>query len=143
MKEFVKLNDYGQLYIDKILFESYFPIIFTCINNRNDIFISVCCQNNASGCKWLMGKTSGKYVIKLLKNEITVRDLLLNYSSDKVSIDYQKGEYLVNKNSEDWCEESIYLPKEDSYIYPELGEFDEDIRYFSMINSVSYKGSCI
>lgn len=53
MKKFIKLDSYGQLYIDKILFESYFPIIFTCVNDNKDIFISVCCQNNekdVNGC---------------------------------------------------------------------------------------------
>ena len=39
MKKFITLNKYGELYIDKILFETYFPIIFTCKNENNDIFI--------------------------------------------------------------------------------------------------------
>lgn len=38
MKEFIKLDKYGQLYIDRVLFESYFPIIFTCVNDNNEIF---------------------------------------------------------------------------------------------------------
>ena len=27
MKRFIKINKYGDLYVDRILFESYFPII--------------------------------------------------------------------------------------------------------------------
>ena len=49
MKKFITLNKYGELYIDKILFETYFPIIFTCKNENNDIFICVCCQMDVSG----------------------------------------------------------------------------------------------
>ena len=30
MQEFVNTEKYGKLYIDRILFESNFPIIFTC-----------------------------------------------------------------------------------------------------------------
>ena len=46
MKEFIKLEKYGHLYIDKVLFESYFPIIFTCVNDNKDIFIM---KKDASG----------------------------------------------------------------------------------------------
>ena len=47
MNEFVNTDKYGKLYIDRILFESGFPIIFTCKNDFNEIFICVCCQNNS------------------------------------------------------------------------------------------------
>ena len=39
MEEFIKLDKFGQLFIDKILFESYFPIVFTCLNEEKDVFI--------------------------------------------------------------------------------------------------------
>ena len=95
MKKFIKLDSYGQLYIDKILFESYFPIIFTCINDNKDIFISVCCQNNEEGCKWLLGKTNGESVVRMLRDEITIRQLLLEHSLGKISISFIKNEYIA------------------------------------------------
>lgn len=45
-KVFYETQKYGKLYIDKILFETYLPILFTCKNDMNDIFICVCCQDN-------------------------------------------------------------------------------------------------
>lgn len=45
MKKFITLNKYGELYIDKILFETYFPIIFTYKNENNDILYA--CAANA------------------------------------------------------------------------------------------------
>ena len=36
MKKFIKTDKYGELYIDRILFESYFPIIFTCKNDKTN-----------------------------------------------------------------------------------------------------------
>lgn len=134
MKEFIKLNKYGLLYMDKILFESYFPIIFTCINDTKDIFICVCCQNNENGCKWLLGKTDGSSIVKMLRDEITIRQLLLEYSIEKISVSYVENEYAIDYNSADWNEDSSYLPKEDSYMYAEEGEFEEEISYFSSIN---------
>lgn len=138
MKEFVKLDKYGQLYMDKVLFESYFPIIFTCKNDKNDIFICVCCQSNEKGCKWLMGKTTSRNIIRLLQDEITVRQLLLEYSSEKISVDYVGNEYAVSYNNSDWDENSSYLPKDDSYMYAEDGEFANEIVYFSSLDYVHY-----
>ena len=139
MKEFIKLDKYGQLYIDRVLFESYFPIIFTCVNDNNEIFICVCCQNNKKGCKWLIGKTNGINIIRMLRDEITIRQLLLEYSSGKISVDYVKNEYVVAYNNSDWDENSLYLPKDDSYMYAEDGEFDDEIAYFSSVDYVYYE----
>lgn len=135
MKEFVKLDKYGQLYIDKVLFESYYPIIFTCVNDEKDIFIGVCCQNNEKGCKWLLGKTNGISIVRMLQDEITIRRLLLECSSEKISVDYMENRYVVAYNNSDWDENSRYLPKEDSYMYAEDGEFEDEISYFSSFES--------
>ncbi len=134
MKKFIKLDQYGQLYIDKVLFESYFPIIFTCTNNKKDIFLCVCCQNNEKGCKWLLGKTDGMSIVKMLQDEITIRQLLLECSSEQISVDYVENEYVIGNNTSDWDKNSLYLPKEDSYMYAEDGEFEEEINYFSRID---------
>lgn len=131
MKEFISTDKYGKLCIDRIFFESYFPIIFTCKNESDDIFICVCCQNNDKGCKWLVGKTDGTSIIRMLKDEITIREMLCKYSSGKISVDYVNGEYRIEYGNSDWDEDSIYLPKEDSYMFAEEGEFDDDIAYFS------------
>ena len=138
MREFISTDKYGKLCIDRILFESYFPIIFTCKNEFDEIFICVCCQNNDKGCKWLVGKTDGTSVIQMLKDEITIREMLCEYSSGKISIDYVNGEYRVEYNNSDWDEDSIYLPKNDSYMFAEEGEFDDDIAYFSTLVKIRY-----
>lgn len=138
MKEFIKLDKYGQLYLDRVLFESYFPIIFTCINDNNEIFICVCCQNNEKGCKWLLGKTSGINVVRMLRDEITLRQLLVECSSGKISVDYIQNEYTIFYNNSDWDENSVYLPKTDSYMYAEDGEFEDEISYFSSVDYVCY-----
>lgn len=120
MKEFIKLDKYGQLYIDKILFESYFPIIFTCINDNKDIFIGVCCQNNEKGCKWLLGKTDGISIVNMLQDKITIQQLLLEHSSGKISVDY--------------VENTGYAADE---------EFEDEINYFlSLSCCMSYDREC-
>lgn len=134
MKEFIKLDKYGQLYMDRVLFESYFPIIFTCVNDDKDLFIGVCCQYNEKGCKWLLGKTNGISIVRVLRDEITIRQLLLEHSSGKISVDYIDGEYVIAYNNADWNDNSPYLPKVDSYMHAEGGEFADEIAYFSTLD---------
>ena len=138
MREFISTDKYGKLCVDRIFFKSYFPIIFTCKNESDDIFICVCCQNNDKGCKWLVGKTDGTSIIRMLKNKITIREMLCKYSSEKISVDYVNGEYRIEYANSDWDEDSIYLPKEDSYMFAEEGEFDDDIAYFSSLVRLRY-----
>lgn len=127
MKKFIDIPKYGTLYVDRVFFESYFPIIFTCKNEADAIFMCVCCQNNAKGCKWLIGKTDASSIICMLKDEITIRKLLCDHSTEKISVNFANGEYSIEFNNSDWKEESEYLPKRDSYMFAEDGEFDEDI----------------
>ncbi len=140
MEEFIKLDKFGQLFIDKILFESYFPIVFTCLNEEKDVFIVVCCQNNEYGCKWLLGKTDALSIVRMLRDEITIRQLLLEYSSGRVSVTYMENEYEIAYNNSDWDDNSLYLPKDDSYMNAEDGEFEEEIKYFlTLENPINYK----
>lgn len=143
MKKFIELDKYGQLYIDKVLFEPYIPIIFSCINENKDVFIGVCCQSNEKGCKWLLGKTNGVSIVRMLRDEITVRQLLLECSSERISVDYAGNGYVAAYNNSDWNEDSPYLPKEDSYMYAEDEEFEDEINYFSSLDyHVHYNAEC-
>ncbi len=123
-KKFLSTEKYGELYIEKVFFESYYPIIFSCVNRQRDLFLVVCSQNDRSGIKWLIPRTSPEDIIQLLSNKITIRNLLLK-AADKFSIDYQKGKYIINESTTDFDEDSLYLPAEDSFMEAEDGEFDE------------------
>ena len=49
----------------------------------------------------------------MLRDEITIRQLLLEYSTGKISAEYAENEYAVAYNNSDWNENSSYLLKED------------------------------
>ena len=44
----------------------------------------------------------------------------------------------MNTLNSDWNEDSIYLPKEDSYMFADEGEFADDISYYSTLIKVCY-----
>ena len=56
-KIFGEIPIFHDIKIDKILFESSYPILFTCIENRN-IYLFICCVNNLDETKWIGTKTS-------------------------------------------------------------------------------------
>lgn len=140
MKEFINTDRYGKFYYDKILFEAQYPIIFSCKNEYGEIFIGVCCQYNEQAHRWLLGKTEPTNIVRVLRDEMTIRDLLTEYCSKRMSVAYMNGAYVMDYHSDDWEKDSIYLPKKDSYMWAEPGEFDEEIEYFlSIKNNLNYE----
>lgn len=129
--KFIKLDEWGELYIDKILFEAGYPVLFTCINGNRDLFICVCCQNNENGTKWLISKTTAGHVAKMLENGMTIRELFLEDEENRFSVNALGGEIEIVKNDKkDWSKDSIYPPKANEYMDAEDGEVEEEIRYF-------------
>ena len=80
----------------------------------------------------------------MLKDEMTIRQLLLENSSGNISVDYVKNTgYVVAYDNSDWDLNSPYLPKEDSYMFAEDGEFEDEINYFlSLSCCISYDREC-
>lgn len=130
MSNTFKLGIYGELVTDKILFEANYPILFTCKNEKDDLFICVCCQNNVQGKKWLLTRTTEKLIIDMLRDKISIREVFLSFSECRISI-YAGDEYIVKENEEDdWGENSIFLPKKNEFMEAEPGEFDDEIDYY-------------
>lgn len=133
MNNTFKLGVHGEFIIDKILFEANYPILFTCKNEKNDLFICVCCQNNAQGKKWLLTRTTEELVISMLRDNISIREVFLSFPECRLSI-YGNDEYTVKEQEEaDWGEDSIFLPKKNEFMEAEPEEFDDEIEYYQKI----------
>ena len=132
MEKFLKINNIGQLYYDKILFSSHYPILFTCKDNNKNLYLSVCYHLNTDGQKWLITKTDEIVIIRLLQNEISLRKAFLVYEDIQISALLLNGQYVFKYNDKiDWnYETSIALPDKDEFIDAEENEFDEEISYF-------------
>lgn len=140
MEKFMKINEIGDLWVDKVFFECNYPMLFTCLNEDKEMFLCTCCQANRNGMKWLLTKTTPQIVIGILKDMITLRDAFVKNLDSQISVLLYNGEYIVTEhNTEDWdYETSIYLPDKDEYLEADEGEFDEEIAYYELMMDYSY-----
>lgn len=146
MKTFIKIDGIGELKIDRIFFESYYPILFTCSNEKEELFLCVCCQANADGKKWLITKTDGETIVCILKNEITVRKAFLKYPQLQITVfdDNSNDLSIIRGDDKDWNNDtSEALPEKGEYLDAEDGEFAEEIAYYKAKEKISYGAVCV
>lgn len=140
MKDFMTIDGLGNLKIDVVLFESYYPILFTCINEKKELFLCVCCQSNSQSRKWMITKTTPKVVIEMLNNKIMLRKAFLEFPKIQITVFEQGGIISIIKNDEaEWdYDSSKSLPDKDEYMDSEEGEFEEEISYYKSLMRVDY-----
>lgn len=134
MEKKLKLNKTEYMVIDKVLFEANYPILFTCLDKHQELYICVCSQNNEKGKKWLLTKTTPRLVIEMLSDKIAIRDIFLKFPDFRISVMADEYGIQMKKNDEnDWKDDSIYLPQADEYMEVEEGEFNEEIDYYKQM----------
>jgi len=123
--------------VDKVFVEGSYPILFTCTDEENGLFLCSCCQNNAEARKWLVTKTDKNIIVSMLENKITMREAFFEYRNDKYTIiEDNEGVYVSYGCGEQeyWGEDSLYLPDKGEYIEAENGEFQEEVEYYAGMN---------
>ena len=131
-KIFRKIPDFQKVILDTILFESKYPVLFTCKNDK-DIYLFICFFANSEKIKWIGTRTTYDNLIELLENKITIRDAFLNVTTNKIMIEYdgKEVEYELKKSSEIPDE---VLPTVGEYMDAEEGEYEEEIVEFQKRN---------
>lgn len=124
------MNNLQEYKIDKIFFETSYPVLFTCLNKQDELFLTVCCQNNENGRKWLLTKISEDNVIRLLSNKITIRTAFEQSSEKKLSILQNEKGYSIKEHTEDWDNCKRDLPAEGIFLDADDGEYDGEINYY-------------
>ncbi len=140
--DFIEIDGLGNLKFDKVLFEANYPILFICKNEKKQLFLCSCCRNNGDERKWIITKTVPSTIVKILKDEITLREAFLEFKDIQYSITmmYNNSNTVIEKNNiNDWHEEySIFLPDKDEYMDVEEGEFDDEIEHYSSYKQLVY-----
>lgn len=131
-KIFRKIPNFTNLVLDTVLFESKYPVLFTC-KNGNNVYLFICCLVNADKIIWIGTRTTYDNLIDLLENKITIREAFLNVTNNKVIIEYNgnKVDYKIKKLNEISNE---FLPTEGEYMDAEDDEYSEEIAEFKKRN---------
>ncbi|MCI8669546.1 MAG: hypothetical protein HFI34_08520 [Lachnospiraceae bacterium] len=141
MEKFMMVDKLGMLEIETVLVEMNEPVFFVCKNEKKELFLCSCCQANKNGKKWLITRTSPDIVVKILKDEITLREAFLEFEDIQVSVCSFDGDIkIAEHDSVDWdYENSILLPDKGEYMDVEEDEFLEEISYYEGKKVEAYK----
>lgn len=132
---FVQIDKIGNLKYDELLFSSYYPILFVCKNDKNELFLVVCCTHNGKETRHLITKTTPTDIIDLLNDKITIRDCFLLNKEYQFSLVHSNDTIEVFEHLElDWGENSTNLPDKGEFIEAEENEFIDVIaKYKNML----------
>lgn len=127
-KLFRQIPSFNELNMDTILFESKYPVLFTCTQGQ-DVYLFSCCLVNAKVVKWIGTKTDYEILIQLLEDKITIQDAFLNGEKEKLLIEYN-GTNVQCKVIEKEQIPNELLPTAGEYMEAEEDEFTEEIATF-------------
>ena len=121
-KIFRTIPTFREITLDKILFESKYPVMFTCKNN-DDIYLFICCKVSVEKVVRIGTKTDYDTLVGLLENKLTIRDAFLGVTAIKQLVEYD------GKNAFSKAIESKDIPEK---LLPTAGEYmdaEEDELY--------------
>ena len=115
------------LYRDMILAEYIRPILFTCLDEYNHLYICSCYHADGDAVKWILAKTTEEAVIRLLQNEIPIRDMFSGAEKIYLLTLSERG---AQPQAEEKATEDVpenYFPTAGYDMEADEGEFDEEI----------------
>ena len=98
--EFLNIPELGgQLYRTKDLLYYDIPLIFICLNNKNEVFLFNTKEDEKEYIEWFVIKPTKESLTKFLKQEISFRDFYkenidtyftvrYSYEDEKISVDF-------------------------------------------------------
>lgn len=124
-KIFRSIPDFNNIELDMVLFESRYPVMFTC-KNGEEIYLFICCLMNNVKAEWIGTQTTNENLIELLENKITIRDAFMNITENKIVIEYN-GQNVKCKIEKGCNIPEILLPTVGEYMDAEEDEYIEEI----------------
>lgn len=83
-KEWIRLKEVGQLYLEKVLVTFDIPILFVCVDYENRKYL--CLNIDDESRKSVIAATDNKHLIDMLKNKISMDSVFRNAINRKVII---------------------------------------------------------
>lgn len=131
-KIFREISEFAKLTLDVVLFESKYPILFTC-KNGSEIYLFICCLVRADWMKWIGTKTDYPTLIRLLENRITIKGAFLEVTDQKIIIEYNGIMANCRKLRAQDIPDDL-LPSEGEFMDAQEDEFAEEIAVFKLRN---------
>lgn len=116
-----------KLYEDLILVENIYPVLFTCIDDFWNTYLSVCYYADGVKTCWLLTKTDPEKLIALLSNKVTIRELFESDELWSVCSTEDEENIYVEKIADYRSFDPTVFPVEGEYMDADSGEFTEEI----------------
>lgn len=114
-KEWIRIKEVGQLFLEKILVSFDIPILFVCVDYENRKYL--CLNIDDESGKSVIVATDNKYLISMLTNKISMDSVFQNSIDGKIIVaeyNYEKEE-IVSYTEDAKKIPSDMLPKENAY----------------------------
>lgn len=131
-KVFSNVPRFKNISLDKVLFESKYPVMFTC-KNDNDIYLFICCLVNSNSIKWIGTKTNYDILIEMLENKVTIHNAFLSVTDEKIVIEYNSDKVTYSILKSDDIQKDL-LPTAGEYMDAEDDEYIQEITEFKLRN---------
>lgn len=128
-KEWIRIKEVGQLFLEKILVSFDIPILFVCVDYENRKYL--CLNIDDESGKSVIVATDNKYLISMLTNKISMDSVFRNSIDGKIIVaeyDYDKEE-IVSYTEDAKKISSDMLPKENAYFELTNKAIEEYISY--------------
>lgn len=114
-KEWIRIKEVGQLFLEKVLVSFDIPILFVCVDYENRKYL--CLNIDDESGKSVIVATDNKYLIAMLKNRISMDYVFRNAIDGKVIVaeyDYENEE-IISLTEDAKKISADMLPKENAY----------------------------
>lgn len=139
MDKIIEITGYGKLEIERVIFESSEPLLFTCISDKKVRFIVVSIHNDCNEKRWLVSKIEVDDILLLLDDKITIRNSFLRGGdTDRYTVfKGLSGFRTLNalEDQEHWNDKSLWLPTVGECLDVDGDEFAEEVAYYQQIQN--------
>lgn len=135
---FTDIPGIGNLNWEEIFVDDTCPVFFTLISKTGQRYISVCCEFYEEQ-RWLISPISNSNLIRMLKNEISLKNVFLTQNEEKCVIaHWSKDDRTLRYDIVDTCD----LPEDDlpldEMLETEDGEYAEYIERLEENDTIAY-----
>lgn len=125
MNTFFDIPGIGSLHYHYIFLDGVQPILFTCADKENNLYLCSYCEANATQHKWLVAPVEQQDIIDMLKDKITIRECFTRSKKDKYTFIFKEDKMqLIINDTTDWdYDTSPSLPVKGEYLEAEADEF--------------------